>query len=1205
MSADSQVEFRLLGPFEVASGGRVVEISSAKQRLVLAMLTVHHQRTVALDALAEELWGEHPPASVAAAVQTLVYRIRRSLSAAGIPESAGLRSNGAGYLLDVDAARLDSYRFEELAASAREAFARGDPKMGIGLFRRALGLWRGPALGDLADHSFARIEGSRLDEARLEVVEELAEAELAAGEPAAALARLEPHLAEHLLRERAWGQLMVALYRLGRQAEALRAYQQLRRHLREELGLEPTPALRQLEQQILKQSPELDRAMPVVAEAPATDAAFPARADTLAFLFTDIEASTRRWEGDQDAMATDLARHDELMRQVVEDHHGHLFAHTGDGLGAAFPTASEALAAAVDGQWALLDQAWRAESPLRVRMALHAGAAESRHGTYFGPTLNRVARLLDMAAGGQILCSGAASDLARDHLPDGVTLVDLGEHRLADLSRPERLYQAVHPELPSDFGLARSPDAPLDNLPVLLTSFIGRLRELEELDKLLATSRLLTLTGVGGAGKTRLGLRLAAEVRDRFPDGVWVVELGPISDPSLVAGEIMAALGILVSGLGLENTAPEERLCDYLRLRSALLVLDTCEHLIKPVSDLVRVMLARCPGVTVLATSREVLGVPGEVPWPLPGLTLPSVGAEHSDELADSDAVALFCARAADARPGFGLTDANAGAVAQICRRLDGIPLALELAATRIRVLGAHQVAERLNNRFRLLSDGGRTTVSRHQTLRATMDWSYELIPEPEQALLRRLAAFPQTFDLEAVEGIWDDTVAPGSADVLDLLARLVDKSLVVVESSGTDVRYRLLDTVREYGLEKLTEAGELDAARRRHRDYFLEMALSRHNPQDEGIGTWWEPAWMMRADDERENFHAALDWSVTVGDHWAAVALGTSLWPYWLFWKGFLGTPYNLLARALAAPEPVLDAFRVEALLGLRIALIETGEGGPQRANELLDEAHRVAMSLGDPLMEARSRFYIGQAAHGSGDIEEGQRQLETSLALYEKSRYRWGVAWCHHELGWAAMAGRRLDEAEIHFEQALAHHTADKDNKAARPHALAALATVVAVTGDPNRAQALAEEAVTVARGTCLRQVLVAALVRAGEVAVLTGRTERARTVLLEALGILSDLGARRWVADTLEATALLLEAHGRVEATARLLGTSEALRLALHEPQIALPALTARLAGCRAGVEAALGAGALAAAALEAGDDLQQVLRLARIELEAFEE
>jgi predicted ATPase len=812
-------------------------------------------------------------------------------------DSVVLRATGSGYLLEVDPCQLDAHRFEELAARAREAVVAGRSDAAVDHFRQALSLWRGPALDDLADRAFARIEASRLDEARLEAVEELAEAELLAGRPAAALALLEPHLAQHPLREQAWGRLMLALYRLGRQAEALRAYQDLRRLLGEELGLEPTPALRHLEQQILEQSPDLDRPSPRAGAPPsgngetvASHPGTPRSVDTFAFLFTDIEASTRRWEGDQQAMASDLARHDQIMRQAVEAHHGHLFAHTGDG------------------------------------------------------------------------------------------------------------DQVAHPQLPSDFLLVRTQDAPLDNLPVGLTSFIGRQRELDELEKLLAISRLLTLTGVGGAGKTRLALRLAQDVRDRFPDGVWLVELGHLSDPSLVASEVMAALGILVSGLGLESTAPEARLCDYLRLRSVLLVLDTCEHVVRAVCQLVQAILAHCPQVTVLTTSREVLGLPGEVPWALPGLTLPPADAGRSDDLTGSDAVALFCARAASARPGFGLTDANADAVAQICRRLDGIPLALELAATRIRVLGAHQVAERLDDRFRLLSAGGRTAVSRHQTLRATMDWSYQLLPGAEQALLRRLAVFPQSFDLEAVEGISDDPAPESGVDVLDLLARLVDKSLVVVESNGADVRYRLLDTVREYATEKLTEAGETDAAHQRHRDFFLGTALSRHagvvgrHRGNEQSLTWWEAPWMLRVDVDRENFHAALDWSLATGDHWAAVVFGAALWPYWLFWKGFLGTPHDRLERALSAPDPVHDFFRVEALIGFRIVVIEMGDGDPQRADELLREAHLVALTLDDPQAVARSRFYLGQTAHTSGDPEEGRRQLEMALAIYEATRLRMG---------------------------------------------------------------------------------------------------------------------------------------------------------------------------------------------------------------------
>jgi tetratricopeptide (TPR) repeat protein len=442
--------------------------------------------------------------------------------------------------------------------------------------------------------------------------------------------------------------------------------------------------------------------------------------------------------------------------------------------------------------------------------------------------------------------------------------------------------------------------------------------------------------------------------------------------------------------------------------------------------------------------------------------------------------------------------------------------------------------------------------------------------------------------------------VPEAGVDVLDLLARLVDKSLVVVESTGTEVRYRLLDTVREYAAEKLAEAGETHIAYQRHRDFFLETALSRFSTRGRGVGTWWEAPWMLRVDADRENFHAALDWSLAAGDHWKVVVFGAALWPYWLFWKGFLGTPYDRLERALAAPEPVLDAFRVEALLGFRLAIIEMGGRDPQRADELLREAHRVALTLDDSVTEARSRFYLGQTAHTSGDPEEGRRQLELSLALYEVSGYRWAIAWSHHELGWATLAAGRAEEARFHFEQALAQNT--DGNEMLRPHALAALATVTALAGEADRAEALAEEAVAVARGVRLRQILVAALVRAGEVAVLSGRQGRGRAVLLEVLGILSDLGARRWVADTLEATALVLDAQGCMDASARLLGTSDALRLALNEPARALPALSSRLRACRDRIETALGAGAVASAAL-GPDNLDQVLTLAISELEGL--
>ncbi|HEV8622917.1 MAG TPA: BTAD domain-containing putative transcriptional regulator, partial [Acidimicrobiia bacterium] len=707
------LEFRLLGTFEVASGGRVLEIGSPKQRALLAMLVLHLNRVVPVDTLVEELWGERLPASASASVQSLVFRLRRGLAEISPEGATCLRSREPGYVLEADPAQVDAQRFEDLVAQAQEHQARGELESAADTLRRALDLWRGPALADLSDRNFARAEATRLEETRLAATEELIEAELALGRPAQALVHLERHVAEQPLRERAWGQLMIALYRLGRQADALRAYQRVRHILADELGLEPTPWLRDLEEQILLQHPELEGPKapePVAVKANNGRAAEVSPPDdTVVFLFTDIEASTRRWEGDQNAMAGDLARHDELLSEAVEAAGGRVFAHTGDGLCAAFSTTARALTAAVNAQRAFLDEKWKSPVPLRVRMAIHAGAAEHRGDNYVGPTLNRAARLLTLASGGQMLCSQAVADLVRDDLPPDVFLVDLGEHDLADLSRPERVFQVDHPGLPATFPSLRSSSRRRHNLPTTLTSFVGRAGELEEVQRLLADSRLVTLSGVGGSGKTRLALEVAAGSLDTFPDGVWVIELGPLRDQGLVPSTAASALGVATTGLGATPDAVTERLCEYLQPRSVLLILDNCEHLVDAVAPMVHALLANCPGVTILATSREILGLAGEVAWRVPPLSLPASGTTSLDDLAASDAAALFCERARAAQPGFGLSEGNAAAVAQICHRLDGIPLALELAAARIRVLGAHDLARRLDQRFRVLTGGDRT----------------------------------------------------------------------------------------------------------------------------------------------------------------------------------------------------------------------------------------------------------------------------------------------------------------------------------------------------------------------------------------------------------------------------------------------------------------------------------------------------------------
>jgi predicted ATPase/DNA-binding SARP family transcriptional activator len=1145
------LKFRLLGAFEVAAGGRVAVVGSPKQRALLAMLVVHLNRVVSLDVIVEELWGERLPASAGASVQSLVSRLRRSLSDLCPEAGSCLRGREPGYVLEADPAQVDANRFEELFARGREAVERGEPEAATDALGRALAMWRGPALADLSDRRFARLEASRLEEARLAAVEELAEAELALGHPAKALARLEPHVAEHPLRERAWGQIMVALYRLGRQAEALRAYQRIRGILREELGLEPTPSLRRLEQQILLQRPELEEPRPPKPVRPAGKEARPSGTsrpgDTVVFLFTDIEASTRRWEGDEEAMAEDLARHDEILRGAVEESQGRVFVNTGDGLCAAFPTASATLAAALGIQRALLKEKWRSPVPLRVRMAIHAGAAEPRGGNYVGPTLNRTARLLSLGWGCQVLCSQAAADLARDYLPVGVALLDLGDHRLADLSRAERVFQVTHPDLPAAFPPLRSAGQ-RHALPAAVTSFVGRAKEIEEVRGLLGESRLLTLTGVGGSGKTRLALEVAAGVQENFSDGVVLVELGPLHDPTLVASMVASALGVLATGPGGTTDVLMNRLSEYLQYKRTLIVLDNCEHVIEAAAELVHALLLSCPDVTVLATSREILGLPGEVAWRVPSLSLPAPESTSVEDLSGSDAVALFCERARCAQPGFGLSQANAVAVTQICRRLDGIPLALELAAARIRVLGAQDLARRLDQRFRLLTGGIRTAVPRHQTLVATMDWSYDLLPTAEQVALRRLAVFPDSFDLEAVEAVVGQEGGPASSvelEILDLLSHLVDKSLVVVDSEGIDVRYRLLETVREYGAAKLAEAGELDSARRRHRDFFLAQA-SMHEDPLEPTRRWSTGEWMRRVHADHDSFRTALEWSIAQGDDEAAVQLVAALWRYWLWTRPLEGADW--LERVLAEPMGTVSPERLEALIGSGYLLPRSGRASIQRGEEVLRHALGLALEAGMPKGAARARFFLGELAISRGSREEAEPLLNAALEAFEAMDAPVSAGWCHHALGWMAMAAHDQRRAQEHFEQIpeLAHRGGAAE--LLRVHGIAALAPLAAVAGEADRAQLLAEEAVMVARRLPGLGFLVMALTRAGETALLSGQQPRA--TLRELIGHLRDLGAQAWVVEALEMVALVCEAEGRPHPAARLLGACRALEEALGE-------------------------------------------------------
>src|SRR6516165_2636347 len=548
----------------------------------------------------------------------------------------------------------------------------------------------------------------------------------------------------------------------------------------------------------------------------ATDTPFALPAGTVTFLLSDIEGSTRLWASDPDAMAEAVPVHYALLSSAIGRHGGvrPIEQGEGDSVVAAFARASDAIAAALDAQLALAGHPWPGGLDLRVRIALHTGEAQLRdEGNYFGVALSRCARLRAIAHGGQTLLSRAVHDLVVERLPDGVALVDLGTHRLRDLGRPEHVFALNHPDLPASAEPLRSLDALPNNLPDRLTSFIGRERELEQVSGALSASRLVTLTGAGGCGKTRLAAQAAADALDAFPDGVWWIDLAPLADAEAVGPALDEVIGVRP----LPGQSSLEAAASQLANARVLIVLDNCEHLLEASARMAEALLHRCPGVVVLATSRAPLGVGGETTWRVPSLSLPTeLRLEPVEAVAQSDAMRLFIDRAVKVRPNFTVTSENAPAIAQICYDLDGIPLAIELAATRVRVLGVEQIAAGLGDRFRLLTGGARSAMPRQQTLRASVDWSHELLSDDERMMFRRLAVFAGGWTLDAVEGVCAGDGLDRLA-ILDLLSSLVDNSLVVADDRGTSVRYWLLETVRQYALDRLSESGERMSFRDRH----------------------------------------------------------------------------------------------------------------------------------------------------------------------------------------------------------------------------------------------------------------------------------------------------------------------------------------------------------------------------------------------------
>jgi predicted ATPase/class 3 adenylate cyclase/DNA-binding CsgD family transcriptional regulator len=689
---------------------------------------------------------------------------------------------------------------------------------------------------------------------------------------------------------------------------------------------------------------------------------------TVTLLLADVEGSTRLWENQPEQMTAAMARLNQTVSETIAAHDGVRPVEQGEGdsFVAAFARASDAVAAAVELQRAPL-------APIRLRIGVHSGEIQLRdEGNYAGPTINRTARLRDLGHGGQTLLSGVTEALVMDRLPDDAWLTDLGTHPLRDLPRPERVAQLCHPDLVNEFPPLRTPKAvAVSNLPMQLTSFVGRDEQLTQVRELLTQNRLVTLTGAGGAGKTRLAIEVAARLAGEFGDGIWYVDLAPITDPDVVPIAVARAFELPDQ----PGRSTMDALLRFVRDRQMLVVLDNCEHLLDATAELVVALLGAAAGLTFLATSREAIGVAGELGWRVPSLSL-------ADE-----AIELFADRARHARPDFTLTDDNAATVGEICARLDGLPLAIELAAARVRALSLAEILDSLHDRFRLLTGGARTAVRRQQTLRASVDWSHALLTEPERVLFRRLAAFLGGFDLDSAQ-----TVAGGGDvqryQVLDQLTLLVDKSLVAADESGGRTRYRLLETVRQYALEKLGESGEADAVRARHRDHYTALAALLDAP----AGSDYEQR-IEQADLEIDNLRAAFGWSRENSDVELALTLASSLQPLWQA-RGRLREGLTWFDAALAgldAHHPgVTPAVRARALadsaaLGLWAGAAESSDQAQQ--------ALAIAREIEDPALLVRALTARGYIA-AYFDVEAAPAYLAEAIGLARALGDRWRLS-------------------------------------------------------------------------------------------------------------------------------------------------------------------------------------------------------------------
>jgi predicted ATPase/class 3 adenylate cyclase len=865
---------------------------------------------------------------------------------------------------------------------------------------------------------------------------------------------------------------------------------------------------------------------------------------TVTFLFTDVEGSTKLWEKYPEAMKSALAKHDSILKEAIESNNGQVIKTTGDGVHAVFSTAIDAINASTDVQRLLQtseffakrhDEAKNSEVSIRVRMGLHTGEAELRGGDYYGSTLNRAARIMSIGHGGQVLISETTLRIVQDHFPVDISTLDLGQHHLKGLNRPEHIYQLNASGLQQEFPPLKSQTYATNNLPTQLTSFVGRERELAEANSRLESARLLTLIGPGGTGKTRISIQLGSQLISSFKDGVWLVEFAPISDPSLVIKTIASTFDIgEVPGTPLKILVH-----DYLREKNLLLILDNCEHLVEASARVADELLHVAPKVKIIASSREALGINGETIYRLPSLSLPEQVEVTKEAALGFESVLLFVERASAANRKFQLTDENASSVAQICSRLDGIPLAIELAASRITVFSPEQIAKRLDDRFKLLTGGSRTALPRQQTLRALIDWSYDLLNENERALLRRLSVFAGGWTFEASETICD------TVDVFEYMPQLVNKSLVTVNDEGEEPRYFLLETIRQYARDKLLEKGEGEGTRERHLAYFLKMA---ETAGPEMVKKEKELEWIYRLRIEFDNIRAAVEWGLS-NDPFAVARIIYAL-SFVAVVTNFGGEGHRWGEKALKEIDALgknktdeEELSRARLLVSMGIMSFSMGDNQTSRLEAM--EASTILRKLGDNRTLAIALGFLCGACVLTGRKDEAIKVFEEALVIAEEL----GDGYV---LGTVLSAGSRVDVfAKGDFSKAFEHHS--KASKLLKEHGNR-WSYGITMYGFGNlyltqRDFAKSREKYKIAMQTMqeLGSVRNVSMIKSDLAHILRheGRNLEAISAYRETIMEWQRMGHRAAIAHQLECMAFIAKALEQKEKALRLLGAAEILR------------------------------------------------------------